>query len=425
MLPSRLQLWGWSVIVVWAFACAVADKGAWLALMPLFIWFAVLLVSGWIVWRAPIAINVQREAERVAAVGQPYVMTLMVQSNIQRPCTVALYDHYPDDFVSDEMPVSLTLETHRIAKVRYTLTPKRRGQFHFSGVQLRYQQPFSLWVKNCLVPTVFDGSVYPRFASNQRQGFTSIGKNIHGITHTLTHQQGQGDFEYLRDYQTGDSLRHIDYKAMARLGKPVTKVFSYEHEQPVVLLLDQSRRMQGMFDEGLNAAVALAKAAMYQGDTVSVQTFSAHENTWLVIGKRGGEYARLMERFSHLQADDYPPNYTAACEAFYRRQKQRTLVIILTVLQAGDSVTLRRSVRLLKRRHDVVVVSLRPPYLDVPVSVVDIESAASIGARDAYALQFEATQKALKAEKVGLISCKPPQLTAQVVNAYLQFKKRI
>lgn len=423
MLPSRLQLWGWGVVVTWAFLGAVWEWGAWFALIPFFGWLVLLLVSGWLVWRMPPVFAVSRVAERVAAVGKDYAMLLKLQNISHQEWQVAVYDHYPDDFISEEMPVSFVLPKNGVMEVCYKLVPQTRGLFEFSGVQLRYQRPLSLWVKNIVLAERFTGSVYPKFASYQRQGFVSIAKNIHGVTHTLTHLQGQGDFEYLRDYQVGDALKHIDYKAMARLGKPVTKVFSLEHEQPVALLLDQSRRMQGMFDEALSAAVALAKAAMYQGDAVSVQTFSSRENLWLPLGRHGAQYAKLMETFSHLQADDYPPDYFAACEAFYRRQRQRTLVILLTVLQAEDGKALRKSIRLLKRRHDVVLVSLRPPYLDTPIVVKDLQTAASVGARDSYTLKFEAMQKTLKAEKIRFIACQPQQLSAQIVNAYLQFKR--
>lgn len=52
-------------------------------------------------------------------------------------------------------------------------------------------------------------------------------------------QKGRGmDFSEVRQYQPGDDIRSIDWRVTARTGKPHTKLFSEEREQPVVLYID-------------------------------------------------------------------------------------------------------------------------------------------------------------------------------------------
>ncbi|HEX4975744.1 MAG TPA: DUF58 domain-containing protein [Pseudomonadales bacterium] len=53
--------------------------------------------------------------------------------------------------------------------------------------------------------------------------------------------RGQGlEFDSVRHYQQGDEARHIDWRLMARTGKPYVKLFHEEREQSVCFLVDQS-----------------------------------------------------------------------------------------------------------------------------------------------------------------------------------------
>ena len=55
-------------------------------------------------------------------------------------------------------------------------------------------------------------------------------------------QAGQGrDFEKLREYVPGDSYDEIHWKASAKRGHPVTKVFQIERTQEVYVIVDASR----------------------------------------------------------------------------------------------------------------------------------------------------------------------------------------
>ncbi|TMX33268.1 DUF58 domain-containing protein [Vibrio sp. Hep-1b-8] len=57
-------------------------------------------------------------------------------------------------------------------------------------------------------------------------------------------QLGRGmDFSEVRQYQSGDDIRTIDWRVTARTGKPHTKLFSEEREKPIILYIDLSHSM--------------------------------------------------------------------------------------------------------------------------------------------------------------------------------------
>lgn len=78
-----------------------------------------------------------------------------------------------------------------------------------------------------------------------------------------------------RSYQFGDDLRHLDWRATARCGKAMTKVFRAERERSVFIAVDRGATMAFGTIRGLKAATAarcaaiLAFAAHYQRETVS------------------------------------------------------------------------------------------------------------------------------------------------------------
>jgi hypothetical protein len=60
----------------------------------------------------------------------------------------------------------------------------------------------------------------------------------------LSTLKGQGmDFAESRIYQSGDDVRHIDWRVTARTGKTHTKVFSEQKEQPLMLIIDMRKSM--------------------------------------------------------------------------------------------------------------------------------------------------------------------------------------
>ena len=131
--------------------------------------------------------------------------------------------------------------------------------------------------------------VYPRFAHDHADSaFAGIRTPQLGHVHPLYKRGGNGDFSHLRNYLDGDSINRIDHKASARLGKWLVREYDYEHEQPVILMLDASRRLQtrykgrALFDEQLAAATRLARAALKSGDEIGLQTFSDTPKIWLV-----------------------------------------------------------------------------------------------------------------------------------------------
>ena len=359
-------------------------------------------------------------------------MQLALHNAVPRDLALHLFDHYPPQAESSAMPQQAQLGANETLKIAYPLTIHARGRFQFGALQLRYPDRLNLWQRDLALPAPAEVRVYPRFAHDHADSaFAGIRTPQLGHVHPLYKRGGNGDFSHLRDYLDGDSINRLDHKASARLGKWLVREYDYEHEQPVILMLDASRRMQtryqgqALFDEQLAAATRLARAALKSGDEIGLQLFSDTPKSWLPAARQGGQYRRLVETLFDRHADNKPPDYAAAIHDVWCRERRRALIILMTVLEPGDAATLRPLLRLLQKRHHVMLVNIRPPWLDGGNDHGDRNAALENAARDVYANAFAEAEARLKQEKLIFVPSSAAELRPQLLNAYLAYKKHL
>jgi uncharacterized protein (DUF58 family) len=92
--------------------------------------------------------------------------------------------------------------------------------------------------------------------------------------------RGRGlSFDEVRHYSPGDDLRHLDWRASLRLGKPFIRTFTEERDRPTLIVVDQ--RMSMFFGSRLNlksvtaaqVAALAAWIAFDAGDRVGGMVF--------------------------------------------------------------------------------------------------------------------------------------------------------
>lgn len=106
---------------------------------------------------------------------------------------------------------------------------------------------------------------------------------VEGFMHGLHRSPRKGfstDFAQHRQYQPGDDLRFIDWKAFARTDKFYLKEYEADTNSAVIFALDASGSMDfktgpvTKFDYGRFLIAALAWLSQHQGDRVGLMTFT-------------------------------------------------------------------------------------------------------------------------------------------------------
>lgn len=241
------------------------------------------------------------------------------------------------------------------------------------------------------------------------------------------------EFAQLREYREGDAMRQIDWKATLRVGRMISREYQEERDQRILLLIDCGRRMAAResashdlshFDHALNASLMLAYVALSHGDRVGLMTLGGPERYLACTHSAGSVNLVLRETFD-LQPTLQASDFEAAAQALLRRERKRSLVVLMTNLRDEDDQNLLAAARLLGRHHLVLVASLREAVLDAACEAgvpSDAGAAATLAAAIDYRHRRAATLRRLQAAGVLCVDVRPQDLAVETVNRYLAVK---
>jgi uncharacterized protein (DUF58 family) len=424
LLIALLALWGLSgLAVLFAGVPLLAWQLAGAGLVALALGDALLL-------RRRATPRVAREVPEALPLGIEREVILRVEST--RPQRLEVFDLHPGAWPSQGLPRRLALDAGTAASFGYRLRPVARGDALFEGVQLRLGSSLRLWRQSRVAGTPQRVRVYPDFAPLTRLALFSAEQASRLVGAHLRRRRGEGtDFNQMREYRVGDSLRQIDWKATSRSRKLISREYQDEKNQQLVMLLDTGRRMMARegelahFDHALNAALVVSYLALRQGDAVGLLA-SGGDARW-VAPKRGMASIDTLLRASYdLQPQAVATDYLAAATELSLRQRKRSLVMLVTNVRDEDIEDLLAAVRLLQKRHLVCVASLREKALDQALEdeVHDLPGAIRAAAVARYLEQRSAAHEALCSHRVMVLDVPSEQLPAALVERYLAVKRQ-
>lgn len=362
--------------------------------------------------------------------GVKRTVSLRVSNPAKYACTFDLFDHFPDNIEATGLPLKLSLASEESVEVRYQIIAKARGKLNFMGVQFHLYSNWGLWERDYRMLLDSEVHVYPNFSAIPHLSLLATDNHLSQLGIVKKPRRGQGqDFHQLRDYREGDSIRQIDWKATSRIRKVISREYQDERDQEVIFLLDCGHRMRAMddelshFDHTLNALLILSYVALRQGDAVGLSAFGGSDR-WVSPKKGYPTIKHLLNTTYDLQPGTAAPDYTQAASDLLVRHKKRALVIILSNVRDEDSAELQAAVRLLKRRHLVLLASLREQPLDdvLKTKANDIDGALRISATHHYLQQRKVALDALVGKGVIAVDVVPQKLGASLINSYLNIK---
>jgi uncharacterized protein (DUF58 family) len=349
-----------------------------------------------------------------------------------------LHDHADATLRVTNQPITLQLRGQTALDFHYSVVPTRRGELHFAPTAIRVRSRLHLLELLDRIGANETRRCYPDFAQIARYAWLAGDRRLAEIGIKTYHQRGEGtDFKQLAEYQIGDPLRHIDWKATLRHDKPIVRQFQNERDQNVVLLLDCGRRMraddreQGIgsshFDQVLNASMLLTYVALKQGDAVGAMTFGtpADEARWVPPRKGAQTLNSLMGELYAVQPTASHSDYLTAAQDLLRRLRKRSLVILVTNFRDEDSSELGQALTLLRRRHLVLTASLRERIVNELMwqGVSTLDSAVEIASAHLYMQARRTAFQHLAARDSLMIDAEPQRLGVELVNRYQAVKK--
>lgn len=410
---------------------AFAPGMAWVAAVYILIIMALLALD----WRLAGDVNrftIVRRHDNKLSLGAENPIRLSLHNPGRRVVRFTLRDEPPDAFQIEERILEGSVAPRETWRGIYYVRPLRRGDYKFGNLNLRWQGPLRLSIRQARIPAEAPVKVYPNLLEVRRYDILLRQNRLQemGLRHARIFGEGT-EFERLRDYLPDDDFRRINWKATARRRTPITIEYQTERSQNVIAVVDTGRMMQSpvahiaKLDYVINAALLLAYVVTGKGDKVGLLTFADQVTQYISPQQGRAQFYRMLESLYAVEAQGVEPNYRSAFSYLTLKHRRRALIVIFTDLSAGMSMkTLTEQAARLSKRSLPLVVTISDPdihtaALQIPQNSQETyERVASTQTLDDRRLALED----LRRQGVLTLDVPANQLSLAVINRYLELK---
>lgn len=341
------------VVETWSAASPIAWRLAAAALV------AALLYE-WLVVRTA-GVGITPVASHDLALGRRESVSLRLSNPTSRPLAVLFAPALPEAIEFDPQPRRVVVAPSSTFTDTVEVRPVKLGEHHWHGVPFRVLGPLGLgwWSRHAML------DVAVKVVPDLLRGAVESQGSREGGTARRTLPGGGAELHQLREYRPGDPRHTLDWKATARAGSLITRVFGEDQHLEIVVVLDVGRtsatRVAGLSQLGhfVNATARFTEHAVAADDRVAVVAVSDRllASTPPQRGLEGVLRARRL--LARLEAQPVETDLLRGVMEVQRLVRHRALVIVLTDLYGQDTGgRLARSVGLLLPRHLPVVVGL-------------------------------------------------------------------
>ena len=378
--------------------------------------------------------SVTRQTERISSLRKRHPVSLTVNNHAGRPRTVTVRDGVPEVLAARPEQCDVELAGRSRTTLQYVLHPERRGAFAISEVHLRVLSRWRFWQRLISYPLQNVIHVYPDMKQLAEYAVLARTNRLSLLGVRRTRRIGQDhDFERLRDYTIDDNYKHIDWRATARRRKLTVKDFQSSQSQRIIFLLDCGRMMTNqaeglsLLDHGLNAMLMLSYVALRQNDSVGLITFADAVHGF--VPPRGGmnQMNRLLHASFDRSAKLVESRYDQAFRYLALHCRKRSLVVMITnVIDEVNANQIDRYLSNLVGRHLPLGVLLRDRQLFDAAEVEYPEGDRLWPAAAAAGILTWRHQVLTDLQSKGVLALDvfPEQMTAPLVNQYLEIKAR-
>ena len=414
-----------------------------LALIP------IIAADGIVLYFLADRLSVRRSISSFLAQGESAKVTLTIQRGGRSFLSpkILLWDLYP---LSMELEGSLPKETalpeeamfptllnkKLLAKedtvyFEYTLVPRDRGRWFFGGTEVLLSSFLRMWCLKVLHPCESYGRTYPNF----KKITAKAGADLRGLLERTgvknIRMRGQGlEFSSLRDYQEGDSIRMVDWRATSRKRKVIVREYQEEQDQQLLFLIDSGYRLNkfdsgiSQFDSALEAVLLLSWVSLKHGDSVGVGSFGTGKR-WISPRKGLSSFHLLMNGFYDLESTPSPSSPFSALEEALAHLRRRTFIILISNFREEDGESLSWILKRIEKKHLLLLVSLREKESEYLASRQPEGTGEALETAAAFSYLMNRRDLYRAWEHMGLLTMEAPagELSAALINRYLEVKR--
>lgn len=409
----------WSVFVAWGLVAGV---------------FAGFLLDCWLAANRP-QFRLERTAPLQLHVGQPHFIEWLIENRSPFPMWIQLRDQAPLNSLANPGQLEATVPPQSRTSVSYDVVATERGDTTFGDLTYRMMGPLRLArIQKCW-PAKQEVRVMPHLANWKAAELAERNALVRQSGSHRYRWRGAGTlFESLREYSPEDDIRWLDWKATARVQRPISRNYEVERHQQVILLVDASRMMttycgeRTKFDAVLEAAVLATRVVVDQGDSVGLVVFSDEVDAYLHPRRDRTQLRAVMDALYARYPRLVEPNFESALTMAAIRNRRRSLMILFTDVTVVETA----------ERMMAYVRSLTPRHLPLLVTIADetveqlevrepqtTEELYQVGVANELTHQRATILEKLRHGGADILDSSADKVAAETVERYFSLKRRL
>jgi len=409
-------------------------------------WMTTLAQYGFIVIAILLAIDLmlllfigrkpvfERKYKERLYLGDENTITIFLKTQGVFVWNYELNEGFPDFKQDRSTSFKGTISSSKSVEIKYVLRPTKRGLYQFNAAYLFISSFLKLVERRIVYTETNNFHVYPSVIQMKKyellvfqQQKTSSGiKRIRRLGNAT-------EFEQIRNYVAGDELKTINWKATSRKNELMVNQYQDEKSQPIYCIIDKSRTMQMEFngltllDHSINSTLVFSNICLLKGDKFGLLTFSDKMGSQLPADKSSTQMKRVMDLLYDQKTKFKDANFELLQSVVRQKIKTRSLILLFSNFE--NEFAMRRALPYLiqmNKKHLLVVVFFQNSDLK------ELAYKRSYAVKDLYTsvvAERMITMKARMAREmkqfgIQTILTNPEELSANVINKYLELKAR-
>ncbi len=202
----------------------------------------------------------------------------------------------------------LWIEPQTARRIEVTVKATGMGRASLQGFDIRVADRFGLISLRDYLPCLQVAEVYPRPTREERRRSVKTFPKLRSAPQQLANRRTRAgmDLRELRDFEPGDPLRNVAWKATVRQRRLIAKSFDEEETHVELLALDVSSSMRAgqetKFEESVDLVSELASELLESGLDVGLWTFDSMVYGRVDVGRGRAQFRRIQRHLVGLNS---------------------------------------------------------------------------------------------------------------------------
>ena len=208
-------------------------------------------------------IEAEREIDNKLIEGSKAISKLRLKNLTDKKLKITIIEDFLPVGFKAETPPTFILNEKEEKEVEYPIIPVK-GVYKIKGPKIRVTDLRELYHADFVVNSEIEVEVYPSLDRIKEEAKTEDNLKL-----ATTYQKAllglqTMEIHSLRKFQPGDDIKHVEWKATARLGELIVKDFLKELEGDIYIILDAGKEMRkGVRNSKIDYATTLTLQLAY------------------------------------------------------------------------------------------------------------------------------------------------------------------